>query len=307
MKYCLATILGLLLGAITSVAQELNAKVTVTHRDIQNVDAKVFKSLEKSLNEFINNKKWTTDVFKNNEKIECSFLLNLTSKVEENVYKGSLNISAIRPVFGTNYSTSIFNFREAEESFVFRFEESQNLLFDENRVAGSDALASNLTAIIAFYAYMILGYDYDSFAPLGGTEWFKKANQIVMNAPEEGKIVGWKASERNTSNRYWMSEQALNPRYEIVREAWYEFHRKGLDEMVSKPEEGLSTVMKILKPIDDLNKSLQNPVIIKLFFLAKQVEYQNLLSQMPADKRKEYVEMLARIDIPNAAKYRSVK
>jgi hypothetical protein len=304
----LALFVFLMLGALSiTIAQELNCKVTVTHREIQNVDAKVFKSLEKGLNEFMNNKKWTTDQFQNNEKIECSFLLNLTKKVEENVYQGTLTINAIRPVFGASYTTSIFNFVEQSDGFVFRFEESQTLLFDENRIVGSDALASNLTAIFAYYAYIILGYDYDSFSPLGGTEWFKKANIIVTNAPEESKISGWKSSDKNNTNRYWIVEQLLNPRYENARRAWYEYHRLGLDLLSTKNQEGLEKIMSVLRPLDELNKSFQNPAIVKLFFFAKSLEYQNFLTQVPSEQKKDYVDMLARIDIPNASKYKAVK
>jgi len=289
------------------LAQELNCKVTVTHREIQNVDAKVFKALEKSLNDFMNNQKWTSDIFQPNEKIECSFLLNITKNPEQNMYSGTLTINASRPVYGTSYSTSLLNYVERDEDFTFRFDESQPLLFDDNRVSGSDALGSNLTAVFAFYAYMILGYDYDSFSPLGGTALFKKAQNVAFNAPEDGKIAGWKSSERNNGNRYWMIEQLMNPRYEPLREAWYKYHRQGLDLMTSQPEEAVNNIMSVLDPIDRLSKETQYPVVVKLFFFSKSLEYQNFLPQAPAEKRKNYIEMLARTDIPNAGKYRSIK
>lgn len=289
------------------LAQELNCKVTVTHREVQNVDAKVFKALEKGLNDFMNNQKWTSDIFQANEKIECSFLINILKNPDQNVYSGTLTINASRPVYGTSYSTSLLNFVERDEDFTFRFDESQTLLFDDNRVTGSDALASNLTAIFAFYAYMILGYDYDSFSPLGGTALFKKAQHVAFNAPEDGKIQGWKSSERNNGNRYWMIEQLMNPRYEPIREAWYKYHREGMDFMASKQEEALNTVMSVLEPIDRLSKETQYPVIVKLFFFSKNLEFQNFLPQVAADKRKNYIDMLARTDIPNAGKYRSIK
>ncbi len=289
------------------LAQELNCKVTVTHREIQNVDAKVFKALEKSLNDFMNNQKWTSDIFQANEKIECSILLNITKNPEQNLYSGTLTINASRPVYGTSYSTSLLNYVERDEDFTFRFDESQPLLFDDNRVAGSNALSSNLTAVFAFYAYMILGYDYDSFSPLGGTAMFKKAQNVAFNAPEDGKIMGWKSSERNNGNRYWMIEQLMNPRYEPLREAWYKYHRQGLDLMASKPEEAVNNIMSVLEPVDRVSKETQYPVVVKLFFFSKSLEYQNFLAQVPAEKRQNYIEMLARTDIPNAGKYRSIK
>lgn len=304
-------LLGLLLGLFISQigrAQELNCKVTVNHRQIQNVDAKIFKALEKGLNDFMNNQRWTSDVFQQNERIECSFLLNITQNPEPNVYGGTLTINASRPVFGTSYNTAVFNYVERADDFRFKFDESFNLLFDDNRVSGSDALASNLTAIFAFYAYMILGYDYDSFSPMGGTNYFKKAQNVVFNAPEADKqITGWKSSDRNRDNRYWMVEQVMNPRYDSLRQAWYTYHRQGLDLLESDQETGLKNIMNVIPTIDKLSKETQYPIIVKLFFFAKDTEYLNFLTQIPAAEKAQYIEMLSRTDIPNAGKYRTVK
>lgn len=287
-------------------AQELNCKVTVSAKAIDKVDPKVFKALEKGLNEFMNNKKWTNDQFQPNEKIDCNFLINILEYKNETFF-ATLNITASRPVFGTNYNTLIFNFQEKSEMFSFKFEETQTILFDENRIVSSDALTSNLTAIFAYYAYIILGYDYDSFAPSGGTEWFKKANMIVTNAPEHGDIKGWKSNDRNTDNRYWIVDQALNPRFSAMRQAWYDYHRLGLDVLATDNEKGLATILGTIEPIEKVNMDGQNPIISKLFFLAKTIELQNFLSQVPADKKGKIIDILAKIDIPNASKYRGVK
>lgn len=304
---CLFIVLLLAAGSFSAVAQELTCKVTVTARKIQNVDPKVFKALEKALNDFMNSRKWTTDVFQPNEKIECSFLINVSERLEENVYKASLNINASRPVYGTNYSTSTFNFIEKDENFVFRFEESQTLMFDENRISGSDPLSSNLTAMLAYYTYLMLGFDYDSFGLLGGTPYFKKAQNIVINAPEDGKkIPGWKSDE-GSKNRYWMIDQIMHPRFEAFRPMWYTYHREGLDLMHKDPEKAALTMMDLLPILDKLNKDNPNSILIQLFFFDKNVEFINLLGQLPAEKRKTYMDILTRVDIPNAAKYRNVK
>lgn len=303
----LGFVVAFVLPTIPSIAQELSCKVTVTARKIQEVDPKVFKALEKALNDFMNSRKWTTDVYQPNEKIECTFLLNVSERVEENVYKASLNINASRPVFGTNYNTPIFNFIEKDDNFIFRFEESQTLIFDDNRVSGSDPLSSNLPAMFAYYAYLILGFDYDSFSLLGGTPYFKKAQNIVINAPEDGKkIPGWKSDEGN-KNRYWMIDQIMHPRYESFRPMWYAYHRNGLDQMTSNADSSAMSIMELLPIIDKLNKDNPNSVLLQLFFFNKSVEYLNLLGQLPADKRKTYVDILTRVDIPNSAKYRGVK
>src|SRR3954451_19488603 len=172
-------------------AQEVQSKVTVVASRVPNsVDKKIFQTLQTQLTNFINNRKWTADVVQPQERIECSFLLNIESVVETNVYKASLTIQAARPVFNSSYSSALINFQDPD--VTFRYIEYQPVEFNETRVQGSDALASNLTATIAYYVNIILGLDYDSFGPKGGDAFFQKAQNIVNNAPENRNISGWK-------------------------------------------------------------------------------------------------------------------
>ena len=199
-----------------SFGQELRAKVTVLANRVPNtVDKKVFQTLQTQLTNFLNNRKWTRDVFQAQEKIECNFLLNIDRVIETNVYKASLTIQAARPVFNSAYQTPLINFQDADVSF--RYVEYQPVEFNENRVQGSDALASNLTATFAFYVYTILGLDYDSFGPKGGDQYFQKAQSIVNNAPEARDISGWKAFD-GLRNRYWLSENLMNSRYNVIHD-----------------------------------------------------------------------------------------
>ena len=296
----------LLLAAMRSQAQELNCKVDVSFDRIQNVDPKVFQALKKSLNEFVNNRKWTNDNFKASEKIDCTFFLNLTERTpNENIYKGTLNIQASRPVFNSGYNSSTVNFIDRE--VVFRFDESQTLQYDDNRVAGSDALASNLTAIIAYYSYIILGLDYDSFSPKGGDEYFKRALNIVNNAPEEGKSIrGWKAAEGNR-NRYWLIDQILNPRFDAFRPYWYKYHRLGLDVLSQKPEEGRKVILDGIPTLTKINNDNPTSILLQFFFNAKSSEYVNVLQQSTKEERKDYIDQLSKMDVPNTPKYRAIK
>lgn len=296
----------LLLAAMRSQAQELNCKVDVSFDRIQNVDPKVFQALKKSLNEFVNNRKWTNDNFKASEKIDCTFFLNLTERTpNENIYKGTLNIQASRPVFNSGYNSSTVNFIDRE--VVFRFDESQTLQYDDNRVAGSDALASNLTAIVAYYSYIILGLDYDSFSPKGGDEYFKRALNIVNNAPEEGKSIrGWKAAEGNR-NRYWLIDQILNPRFDAFRPYWYKYHRLGLDVLSQKPEEGRKVILDGIPTLTKINNDNPTSILLQFFFNAKSSEYVNVLQQSTKEERKDYIDQLSKMDVPNTPKYRAIK
>ncbi|PSK87443.1 DUF4835 family protein [Taibaiella chishuiensis] len=296
----------LLMAAVRLQAQELNCKVDVSFDRIQNVDPKVFQALKKSLNEFVNNRKWTNDNFKVSEKIDCTFFLNLTERTpNDNIYKGTLNIQASRPIFNSGYNSPTVNFIDRE--VVFRFDESQTLQYDDNRVAGSDALASNLTAIIAYYSYVILGLDYDSFSPKGGDEYFKRALNIVNNAPEEGKSIrGWKAAEGNR-NRYWLIDQILSPRFDAFRPYWYRYHRLGLDVLSQKPEEGRKVILDGIPTLTKINNDNPTSILFQFFFNAKSTEYVNVLQQATKEERKDYIDQLSKMDVPNIPKYRGVK
>lgn len=286
-------------------AQDVNCKVDLTYDRIQNVDPKVFQSLKRSLTEFINNRKWTNDNFRPSEKIECSFLLNLTEKTADNVYRATLNIQSSRPVYNSGYYSPLVNFVDRE--VVFRYDESQTLQFDDNRVVGSDAMGSNLTAVVAYYVYIIIGLDYDSFSPRGGSDFFKKAQNIVNNAPEEGKMIkGWKAAEGNR-NRYWLIDQILNPRFDAFRPMYYNYHRKGLDLLGSKPDEGRNAILETIPTLTKINNDNPTSILMQFFFNAKSNEFANTLMQTPAAERKDYVDQLCKMDVPNTARYRSIK
>lgn len=301
--FCFLVIL--LLGGKVS-AQDLNCKVDINSDMIQNVDPKVFQALKRSLNEFMNNRKWTSDNIKTNEKIDCSFLLNVTTKISgDNTYKATLNIQSSRPVYHSGYNSPIVNFVDRE--VYFRFDESQTLQFDDSRVSGGDAASSNLTAIFAYYVYIVIGMDYDSFAPKGGDEYFKKALNIVNNAPEEGKnIKGWKAAENNR-NRYWLIDQIMNPRFEAFRPFFYNYHRKGLDVLSSKPEEGRKVILEGIPVLTKINNENPTSILLQFFFNAKTGEFVNTLMQTPVAERKDYVDQLSKMDVPNTARYRGIK
>ncbi len=286
-------------------AQELQCNVEVLGDKIQNVDAKVFQSLKKGLTDFLNNRKWTTDNFKPNEKIECNFLLTLEGTAGENTYKASLNIQSSRPVYNTGYNTPMVNY--VDRDVIFKYAETQVLNFDDNRVSGSNALESNLTAIFAYYAYLIIGLDYNSFQQDGGLNYLKRAQNIVNNAPEEGKqITGWKATE-GTRNRYWLADQLLSPRFSKFSEYWYSFHRLGLDRMSQDPQEARKVILDGIATLTEINNDNPSSILMQFFFNAKTNEFVNILTQTPAPERKDYISQLSRIDVPGSARYRAIK
>ncbi|HET8574281.1 MAG TPA: DUF4835 family protein [Edaphocola sp.] len=299
-------ILLLSLCRISALAQELNAKVTVIHTQVQGIDPKVFQTLEQNLNTFLNSRKWTNDHFQNNEKIDCSFLLNITKKAkDDNIFTAVLSIQASRPVYNTDYNTPTVNFQDNE--VAFSFDQSQTIQFDDNNVAGSDPLVSNLTAIFAYYVYYIIGLDYDSFSPNGGTAYFQKAQDIVNKAPEKSSVIqGWQASG-STNNRYWLVGEILNPRFKEFRTFWYTYHRKGLDLMTEKPQDALKNIFSGIPILAAIHKENTNPVILQFYFDAKSSEWANLLQQAPQADRAQYAKQMMAIDVTNANKYRNIK
>lgn len=306
MKRLFFSLLTCLLFSSSLWAQELKSKVTVTHTQVQGVDPKVFQALEQGLTTFLNSRKWTSDHYQNDEKIECNFLLNITKKAkDDNIFTAILTIQASRPVFNTEYNTPTVNFQDRD--VVFRYDQSQTFQFDDNNVSGGDPMSANLTAVFAYYVYFILGLDYDSFSPDGGTKYFQKAQDVVNRAPEQGKTIhGWKSTD-NMRNRYWLVEQALNPKFSGFRTFWYTYHRKGLDLMTEKPEEAMKNILSGISVLEKIQKENTNPILLQFYFDAKSSEWANLLQQAPKADRAKYVKQLMSIDITNANKYRNIK
>lgn len=286
-------------------AQELNCKVKVMADKIQGVDKELFASMQRNITEFMNTRKWTTDQFQNNERIECNILINVTSRLDNDAYEGTINIQAVRPVYNSGYNSPLINY--IDKDFKFRYNQYTPLQFDDNRVSGSEPLAANLTATLAYYAYLTLGLDYDSFSPNGGTDFLKKAQNVVNNAPEQGKtIVGWKAVDGN-KNRYWIIDQLLNPRFKDMRGIWYNMHRQGFDNMYTKPEESRRLILESLPKIVQVNRENPSSILIQFFFNAKCDEFASLVSQEEGGERTKYIGMLQQVDVPNIQKYNSIK
>ena len=283
-------------------AQELRARVNVISNRIgSNVDKKTFLTLQTALNDFINNRKWSADNFGTAEKIDCSFLLNLEPGTDINVYKASLTIQSARPVFNSTYSSPIINFQDND--IAFKYVEFQQLEFNDNRVSGTDALASNLTAVIAYYINLVLGFDYDSFSQRGGDLYFQKAQNIVNNAPEGRNITGWKSFD-GTRNRYWLTENLLNSRYTIIHDAYYNYYRAGLDNMYDNEAKARSQVLNVLSLLNTFNTDNPNTMILQFFLQGKSDELTKLFSKASPPDKARALEYLQKLDISNASKYK---
>jgi hypothetical protein len=292
----------LILNGIITRAQELNARVTVSATQIgNNVNKSAFQTLQNALNTFLNSRKWTKDVYAPNEKIDCTFFLNLTPTDNANEYSGSLTIQAARPVFNTSYLSPIINFKDDE--ITFKYIEFQILEFNDARVSGSDALVSNLTAVFAYYAYMIVGFDSESFALRGGEKSFLSAQNIVNNAPEGRGVKGWRLFD-GLRNRYWLVNNMQNSNFAVIHDVYYNYYRLGMDKFYEDENTARTEILNVLNLLAVFNSNNPNTMINQFFFQGKSNELIKIFTKaLPQDKAKA-VDLLSRLDITNATNYK---
>jgi len=285
--------------------QEIQARLTILADKISTqVDKKIFQTLQTTLVNFLNNRKWSSDVFQANEKIQCNFLLNLEQDLSNNVYKGRLTVQAARPVYNTTYESPLINF--LDDNIVFRYQEFQPIEFNENRIQGNDPVAANLTAILAYYVNIILGLDYDSFSLRGGDSYFQKAWNIVNNAPEGRDISGWKSFD-NQRNRYWLAENMNNNRFALMHDALYSYYRSGLDIFYENENEGRNGIMNCLNFLNTINAENPNSMIMQFFFQGKSTELVKIFSKANSDMKGRAKNILTKLDVTNSANYKELK
>ncbi|MBK8367507.1 MAG: DUF4835 family protein [Bacteroidetes bacterium] len=293
MRNYLYIFLFLLIGK-SIYSQELNCQVSVVSVQVQGTTEKqIFDQLQKSIFEFMNNTRWTKDNFTVNERIDCSVLINVTQKLSADDYMATIQIQSRRPVFKSSYFSPTVNY--IDESFVFKYQQFQQLEFNLN------TFQNNITSVLAYYAYIIIANDYDTYSNLGGTEYFQKAQLIVTNAQSAAES-GWKSFE-SQKNRYWIVENALQPVFQPIRECMYKYHRLGLDIMYDKPDDGRKEILKSMDLLTGVYKNRPASFAMELFFDAKVTEVVNIFSKGQPDEKSKAVEILTTVDPANSNKY----
>ena len=288
----LAVLLGI--GASTeSAAQELNCTVTVIAPQISNVDASRFDALEESIREFMNGRRWTNDNFEFEERIECTMQLTINEAVGSTVFKGSMQVQSSRPVFNSDYRTAVMLVNDAD--IQFEWLDNSQILFNPGQHR------DNLSSLLAYYAYMILGMDYDTFSLEGGTPHFLQAQTIVANAQNAGER-GWKASQ-SKQNRYWLVENHLSQTFRPVRNCLYNYHRKGLDLLFDDVEGARLTMAEALIDMRSTNRIRPGSYNIQVFFLAKSDEIFNVFGPAPDAEKARLLPILKQLDPGNISSY----
>ncbi len=295
MKFYKYTILCLMLITSTGIikAQEFNCNVSVSAPTIQLTNKDIFKNMESQIREFMNNRHWTNDNFAPNERIDCNISILFNSYNGSN-FSGTFQVVSNRPVYGTNYNTTLFNC--LDKNFNVSYVQFQPFQYEDN------AYISEMTSILAYYAYIMLGYDYDSFSKLGGSIYFQKAQSIV-NSAQGGGAVGWGAMEKDDHNRYFLANELTDDRFRPFREGIYDYHRLGLDNMSQDNTKGIDNIIKGLQLMNNVKQDFTSSYALSLFFFAKSNELIDLFASAPTDKKSTARDLLKSLDPLNTDKY----
>ena len=286
----LLIILSFLIIGITTWGQELKCTVTINSDQVQGSNKEVFNTLQRSIEEYVNTLRWTNMTFQEKERIECSMLLVVKS-VQDNVFNCEFTCQSRRPVFGTSYYTPTMNFKD--NNFTFTYQEYDRLDYQQS------TFTTNLTALLAYYCYLIIGHDMDSFSKLGGTPCFQACENIVNSAQsaslESAESVGWKAFESNR-NRYALINNLMDEAFKKYRMFYYEYHRHGLDEMVNNVANGRARIAKEIKVLKEVYNARPATYVINTFLDAKCDELVNIFSQGTSEEKKQVYDLLMDID-----------
>lgn len=289
-------LLGLVLLCTVGNSQELNCTFSINADQVGVSNKQVFQTLERALTDFVNKQQWTNRVYKSNEKIDCGMTLIVSSYTNNKNFSGTLQVNAVRPVFGSNYKTPIFNFKD--DAISFEYTEYEPLIYN------SATYESNLISLISYYAYMIIAIDADTFAMKGGENFYKQALDIV-NLAQQGNYSGWEA-KRNSLNRYSLVDLITSNAHREYREIMYGYHRLGMDVFANNAEIAKNEIYEQLMSFENLNKRSQNSFMFRIFFDAKSDEVVDVFGSGPDVNVKDLKKLLNRISAPNSSKWKKI-
>lgn len=299
MRY-VACVVALVAMSISLGAQELKCNISINSEQVQGSNKAVFTTLQQSMEEFVNTQRWTNMTFQEKERIECSMMIVVKS-VQDNMFVCEFTCQSRRPVFGTTYTTPTLNIKDA--NFTFTYQEYDRMEFQHN------TFTSNLTALVAYYCYLIIGHDMDSFAKLGGTPYFQICEDIVTSAQsaslDNAEMVGWKAFESNR-NRYALTNNLMDEAFKKYRAYYYDYHRHGLDEMVNNVANGRARIAKDIKVLKEAYNARPATYLVGTFLDAKSDELVNIFKSGTADEKKMVYELLMDIDPTRQDTYENI-
>jgi len=286
----------LLIGFGKLQAQELNARVQLLAPQVSNISKPTLDALQKTIRDFLNNNKFTNESYKPQERIDCNFVITINSWDGGSGYTAEAQIQSSRPVFNSTYNSTLLNM--SDKNFDFSFNDGSVIDFsDQNYI-------SNISALLTYYAYTIIGLDKDSFSKMGGTFYFKKAQNIINLAQASGN-AGWRAAD-GLRNRFWFNENALNPIFSELRNFIYNYHFSGLDQLTDN-DKGLMPIVNALSSLQQMDKQKLGSIFPNVYFATKAEEITNVLSKLNTQERMKAYNMLSEIDPANIGKYEGLK
>ena len=297
MKLRSLIILFVLLFNKLSFSQELNCQVKVITPQLQTVDPKVFKTLETSLYEFMNTQRWTNLTLKSHERIQCQFIITITDELSADQFNANISVVSSRPVHSSDYQSLVFNHQD--KAFSFQYAEYQPIEFNEN------AFLNNLSSVMAYYAYMVIGFDFDTFSPDGGTPYFLKAQNIVNQAQNSAE-AGWKPFENNR-NRYWLVENVLNNKYKSLRRVYYDYHRKGMDKLYENAASARRQIYRSLGYVSGVASNYPSSIFLQVFINSKSDELIEVFKEADPSTRIKALNLLNKVDPTSSDKYAILK
>ncbi len=286
----------LLVGFGKLQAQELNARVTLLAPQVSNISKPTLDALQRTIRDFLNNNKFSTENYKPTERIECSFVITINSWDGGSGYTAEAQIQSSRPVFNSSYNSTLLNM--SDKNFDFSYNDGSTIDFsDQNYI-------SNISALLSYYSYTIIAMDKDSFAKMGGTTYYKKAQNII-NLAQASANAGWKAPD-GLRNRFWFNENVLNPVFSELRAFIYSYHLNGLDQLTDN-DKGLNQIVDALPALQQMDKQKLGSIFPNVYFASKAEEVTNVLSKLNTQERLKAYNMLAEIDPANIGKYEGLK
>lgn len=288
----------LALVSFQAAAQDLNARVQVVSPKIQGSNKRVFETLETAMKDFLNGRKWSADPIQPQERIDCNFVLNITNWDGSSNFSGELQVQSSRPVYGSTYTSTLINLNDKDVDFIYN--EGQTIDYTDQ------SFQSNLSSIMAFYAYIIVGLDYDTFSLDGGSPYFANAQTVINNA-QTGSYRGWKAFDSNV-NRYWLCENLNNKVYEPLRSFMYDYHRNGLDVMADNAAKGRKLISSILPDLQQINRQRVGAMFPLIFYTAKSDELVSIYAgKADPQERLQAMNILIQADPANGNKYQTLQ
>jgi len=296
MKRILLSLIGLSIVAAVN-AQELNATVNVLIPQQVMSPPELFNTMKSNITEFLNGRKWSKDTWQNSERVQCTFQITIEQQVDNRSFRGSLQVTSSRPVYNSDYKTSVLNINDRDFEFVFQ----ENTMIQWS----NDQHRDNLSSVLAFYANLILAMDYDTFAMEGGTDHYLTCQAIINNAQNAAE-PGWRSNEKGRQNRFWLIENILSQTFKAIREFQYNYHRKGLDKLYFDQAAAIEAMSAAIDGLNDVHRIKPSSYNMQVLFYAKSDEIVNIYKPRVMDEKKQVVENCKLLDPGNISKYERI-